>query len=180
MDGIAVRWQESMHSWRMQGVQGAGVPPLTLAGSDACIAVMTGACLPQGADTVIPVEDLETAGGHYHFKGNNPLECGQFVHPQGSDLSAGSPILEPPALLDARSLAVCATVGATHLEVSRRPRVAVLSTGQELDGPGSEHPLLGVSGKATINASAPSFISGTSRYSHASTCRTTWTLSRMP
>jgi molybdopterin molybdotransferase len=144
MDGIAVRRQESVQSWRVAGVQAAGVPPLTLHTADTCIAVMTGACLPEGADTVIPVEDLEHTGDMYHFKGSRTLECGQFVHQQGRDLSAGSPVLEPPLLLDARSLAVCATVGVTHLEVSRRPRVAVLSTGQELVAPDQKPPPWGI------------------------------------
>ncbi|HEU0206618.1 MAG TPA: gephyrin-like molybdotransferase Glp [Pseudolysinimonas sp.] len=99
------------------------------------IKVMTGAGLPEGADTVIPVEDTLTAGEHVWIARGRA--AGEFVREAGSDLRSSDTVVPHGVVLAPRHLAALAAAGITEVEVAARVRVAVLSTGSELVEPGA-------------------------------------------
>jgi len=137
MDGIALRYEAlaaGHTTFQIERTQLAGAAPQPLADPLAAIEIMTGAALPPGTDTVVRYEDLD-------FSADAPRRAtvrvapprqGHNVHPQGSDQPAGAPLLAPGLVLSPAELAVAATVGAATLAVARRPRVAVVSTGDEI------------------------------------------------
>jgi molybdopterin molybdotransferase len=137
MDGIAVAWQETITSWSIKGMQAAGTPRGKLAAGSAMEA-MTGAMLPDGADTVIPVEHLLLAKGRATLADGQTVRRGQNVHHQATDRRAGDVVLKAGTLLDGPALAVAASVGAIELSVIRRPRIRLISTGSELVDPSQQ------------------------------------------
>ena len=139
MDGIAVDnsgCRNGRRSFRMQGMQAAGDPPLRLAAVDACIEVMTGAVLPQGCDAVIPVEQLELANGQASLKPGTEIVDWQNVHRRATDGRQGELLLKVGTLLRAPEIAVAASAGMSRVRVSSQPTVIVISTGNELVEPG--------------------------------------------
>lgn len=132
MDGIAIRYEAREESLVSQGVQRAGIAMRALEKPNGCFEVMTGAVLPVGADTVIPVEQVVESKGTFSLSpGYAPIK-GQFIHRQGSDNGAGDVLLNPGRLLSAKEIAVVATCGYSKLEVSSIPRITIVSTGDEL------------------------------------------------
>jgi molybdopterin molybdotransferase len=137
MDGIAFAAAAgARRSFRVAGVQAAGAPPLTLPSADACIEVMTGAMLPLGCDTVVPVERIEVADGIATLESGYAPAPWQHVHRRASDALAGDVLLVPGTRLGAPEIAIAASAGLARLAVSRLPRIAVISTGDELVEPG--------------------------------------------
>lgn len=132
MDGVALSYAGPGRSYRVAGTQLAGQPAMTLASSDDCLEVMTGAMLPQGADTVVPVEGLRKQDGNISFDPRAVSAIGQFVHRRGSDCRVGDTLLEPGRTLRAPEIAVLATNGLTHVDVARIPSIGVVATGDEL------------------------------------------------
>jgi molybdopterin molybdotransferase len=92
--------------------------------------IFTGAPLPDGADAVAPQENVREEGGRLVVSG--PVETGAFVRPRGEDMRDGDRVLERGRVLSAADLGLLATVGRAMVTVIRRPRVGVLSTGDEL------------------------------------------------
>lgn len=136
MDGIAIAyrdWQAGVRDFRIAGIQAAGVPPLTLQEPGDCLEIMTGAVLSHGADTVIRYEDLdlESRPGWARVA---PIEVksAQNVHPRGSDRNAGDRITPAGSPLSPAEIGVAATIGKSHLLVKTLPKIAVLSSGDEL------------------------------------------------
>lgn len=105
----------------------------TLAKGQA-VAVMTGAPMPDGADTVLPVEEATLVGRSLRL--GHPVPAGRHVRRAGEDVPAGAPVLEAGATLGPAELALLAALGCSRVGVVRRPRVAVLTTGDELRLPG--------------------------------------------
>jgi len=137
MDGIAIAaGAGARRSFRIAGLQPAGSPPLTLHAADECIEVMTGAMLPVGCDTVVPVERIRVADGSAAFEDGYAPAPGQHVHRRASDARAGDVLLTPGTRLGAPEIAIAASAGLPRLMVARLPRVAVISTGDELVEPG--------------------------------------------
>ncbi|NBC22711.1 MAG: molybdopterin molybdenumtransferase MoeA [Gammaproteobacteria bacterium] len=131
MDGIALR-HTGARRLRVQGTQHAGDAPLELADDAGCIEIMTGAVLPPGADTVVPVERIRSEDGHVELEEGYEPEPGRFIHRRGSDHAAGTRLLEAGCLLGAPEIAVLASQGLASVGVGHRPPVAVISTGNEL------------------------------------------------
>jgi molybdopterin molybdotransferase len=137
MDGIALRYsslEAGQLTFSIERTQLAGAEPVRLANAHAAIEIMTGAALPPGADTVIRYEDLDfsdTPSRQATVRVAPPRQ-GHNVHAQGSDQPAGAQLLAPGLVLSPAEIAVAATVGAATLAVTRRPRVAVVSTGNEI------------------------------------------------
>ena len=131
MDGIAIRAGHA-RSFQQTGTQQAGMPALKLEYGDTCLAAMTGAVLPEGADTVIPIERLVPMETGYTLQDDYTPEPGQFIHRRGTDCHAGDILLEPGSRLNAPALAVLAANGVSQVEVMALPRVAIISTGDEL------------------------------------------------
>ncbi|HHQ14933.1 MAG TPA: molybdopterin molybdenumtransferase MoeA, partial [Chromatiales bacterium] len=95
MDGIAIRHAdlEKGRRFTVQGTQAAGMSALTLDSAGSCIEVMTGAVLPHGADTVIPVERIRREQNLAILDNDDLPAAGQFVHRQGSDHREGYGVL---------------------------------------------------------------------------------------
>jgi len=100
------------------------------ASSGMCFRIMTGGVVPVGADAVIPFEDAITCDRGLVL--TNPVRPGSGVTPTGSEARQEELILEPGDVLTPTRLALAAATGRQTLRVTRRPRVAVLATGDEL------------------------------------------------
>ena len=100
--------------------------------------IFTGAPLPEGADAVVIQEDCERDGDCVRFHG--PVPAGDNVRPRGNDIVAGSEVLAPGARLRPQELGLAASVGLARLQVVRRLRVAIFSSGDELVQPGEALP----------------------------------------
>ena len=96
--------------------------------------IFTGAPMPLGADAVVMQEQCEPVGDAVRI--NEVPTPGQWIRPQGEDVRRGAVVLARGARLTPQALGLAATVGAATLEVIRRPRVALFSTGDELVMPG--------------------------------------------
>lgn len=135
MDGIAIRHvavAAGVRSFRVIGTQGAGGDRVSIADDDSCVAIMTGAALPPGVDTVIPVERISRDADVVTLEaGYQPAE-GQFVHRRASDHPQGTALLAPGTLIGAPEMAILTIGGSASVEISRRPSIAVISTGDEL------------------------------------------------
>ena len=134
MDGIGIRFADlasGIQSFRVVGMQRAGQAQQTLTDSGTCLEVMTGAMLPIGADTVIRYEDSTIADGLATINITG-IRVGQHVHHRATDRRAGDELLSVGTRLGPSELAVAASVGQTMLTVTAVPRVALVSTGDEL------------------------------------------------
>ena len=133
-DGFACRAAEaSAHEFltiagatRAGGAPGGPLPP------HAAWEIMTGAPIPAGADAVVMVEHVETAGGSVRLLPPRSASAGDNIVPQGAQARAGDELLAPGAAITFAQIALAAECGAPVLEVFRRPRVAILATGDEL------------------------------------------------
>ena len=99
-------------------------------GPGQCAQIMTGAAVPPGADAVVMIEHTRPSTSRAVIE--RAVERGQNVVPRGSEARAGQRLLGPGARLGYAELALAAQVGQHQLEVFRRPRVAILSTGDEV------------------------------------------------
>jgi molybdopterin molybdotransferase len=98
------------------------------------VRIFTGAPLPSGADAVVIQEDTDLGETEVTIRAS--VSAGRFVRPAGLDFREGQVLLRAGTLLDARALALAAAMGHALLSVRRRPRVAILATGDELVRPG--------------------------------------------
>ncbi len=139
MDGIAIRsdtFVRGARRFRIQATQSAGVPPVKFEGGETAVEVMTGAVLPAGTDCVIPLEEYDLVDGVAALKekaSGTPL---RNVQRRGEDSELGVAMLTSGTRLDAPEIAVVASAGLGHVQVSRQPNVVVISTGDELVEPG--------------------------------------------
>jgi molybdopterin molybdotransferase len=93
-------------------------------------AIATGAPLPHGADAVIPVEDVEVKNGTIRI--TDAVTAGSSVFPPGDDARQGDCLAAVGEVVSAAMLGILAAAGVQHVEVFRRPRVAIVCTGDEL------------------------------------------------
>ena len=100
-----------------------------------CVEIATGAPLPDGADAVVMVEETERADGAA-VRVFTPVYPGQHVGKRAGDVSAGQSVLAGGAVLNASRIGVLAAIGTLEIDVYARPRVAILSTGNEIVDPG--------------------------------------------
>ena len=139
MDGVALESgavSAGRRSFRIAATLAAGDPPLTLADTAECIEVMTGAVLPTGCDSVIPVEDLTLAEGQAALAPQAQVEPWQNVHRRGSDTRQGTLLLSAGQRLRAPEIAIAASAGMARVRVASQPMLVVISTGNELIEPG--------------------------------------------
>jgi molybdopterin molybdotransferase len=112
------------------GESRAGVPFGKAMPPYACVAIFTGAELPAGADAVVMIEETRRKGSRVVFRG--APRAGQNVSHAAEILAVGKPVFEPRRRLSAVDLSVLAAVGREPVTVHRRPRVSILTTGDEL------------------------------------------------
>jgi molybdopterin molybdotransferase len=105
-------------------------------GPGQCIEVATGAPLPPGADAVVMVEETQSADGNV-VDVFTPVQPNQNIGRQGADIGRGQTVLRAGAFLNPSRAGALAALGLTHIEVYAKPRVAILSTGDEIVEPGS-------------------------------------------
>ena len=135
MDGIAIdhgAWQAGRRHYRIAGTQGAGAPAMSVSSPAECVEIMTGAMLPRGTDTVIPIERVTIEGDEAAVQASAAVSRRQFVHPQGSDRTAGSMVLRRGQRIGPAEVAILAGAGRARVRTAQPPRVAVVSTGDEL------------------------------------------------
>ena len=133
MDGYAVRGADVVVAparLRVIGEIAAGVVPAGAVGTGEAMRIMTGAPMPDGADTVVRVEDTDDGRQTVTITKTTPQ--GLSVRAAGEDLRAGETILRAGTVLRPSELGVLATLGRARITVVPRPRVTVLSTGDEL------------------------------------------------
>jgi molybdopterin molybdotransferase len=137
MDGYAVRAAEVAAASAaapvrlpVDGESRAGAAPTSVLAPATAMRIMTGAPLPHGADAVVRYEDTDS--GRDAVSITVAVKPGENVRASGEDMRSGEQVLSPGRRLRSADLAVCAALGFAQVEVHRRPRVAVLSTGDEL------------------------------------------------
>lgn len=140
MDGYAVRAADVAASPVTLPVAGliaatAGEPPALEPGT--AVRIMTGAPVPDGADAIVPVEDtVDTDALSERVSISRGRDAGEYVRDRGSDIRAGELLLAGGLRLEPRHLAALAATGITEIDVRGRARVAIITTGAELVGPG--------------------------------------------
>ena len=135
MDGIAISyssWKESRIIYHIEKCQRAGESQKILENTDNCLEVMTGATLPEGADAVIRYEDVNIANGSAVIEDGLKIEEMQNIHRKGTDCKRGDVIDEGCSMLNAPYSAIAAAVGLSKVQVSKRPHISLVSTGDEL------------------------------------------------
>jgi molybdopterin molybdotransferase len=134
MDGYAVAGDVPPGaSRRVAGTIAAGAAPGFVLEPPAAARIMTGAPVPAGADRIVPVE--RTDGGREEVVFHDGVPSGEHIRRRGEVMRAGDPLLPAGAPLTPGALALLATHGHGELPVRRRPRVAVLATGDEVVAP---------------------------------------------
>lgn len=137
MDGYAVRWDDVRHATADQPVAltileviQAGSVPVQVVTEGTASKIMTGAVIPPGADTVIRVEDTEEQDERVWIKRSERM--GAHIRASGEDIHRGQIVLEKGRVLQPADIGLLASVGRSLVLVHQRPRVAILSTGNEL------------------------------------------------
>ena len=133
MDGYALRHADAGQALPVSQRVAAGHAPEPLA-SGTCARIFTGGEIPPGADTVV-MQERVTMHEQLAIIPDD-IECGDNVRRRGRDVRAGTPLLEAGTRLEAAALGHLAGQGITQVAVHRRPRIALLSTGDEIVEPG--------------------------------------------
>lgn len=135
MDGYAVLAEDSSPWREVIGVQTAGAPISAEVTHGYAVRITTGAPVPRGANAVVRVEATEPTEDHVIIH-QPDVAVGENIRPIGFDLRSGERLLEAGTRLDAAALGLVASMGRNPVIVRRRPRVSILSTGDELVEPG--------------------------------------------
>lgn len=133
MDGYAVRSVDIRRcpsDLQLTGEIAAGSPVSVRVKPGTCVRILTGANVPPGADTVVMVEETEEKGDVVTVL--RTVKAGANIRLRGEEGRKGDLLLSPGTVLNASQIAVCAAVGRVTVRVHRRPRIAVLCTGEEL------------------------------------------------
>ncbi len=140
MDGFAVRVSDLTGSgpWRLpiQKIIAAGDSSDDVLKEGYAAKIMTGAPLPEGADSVIRIEDVSIDNDRVTIEKKPPE--GDFVRPVADDIKKGELLFERGVLLDPVAIGILASIGRAEVKVVPRPRITILSTGSELVMPGRE------------------------------------------
>jgi molybdopterin molybdotransferase len=134
MDGYAVETGPAGRTLEVVGESRAGSPAGRAVGRGQAIRISTGAAIPTGTGGVIRQEEVEELGGTIRTKAQT--SAGQHIREAGEDMRASTPVLTPGTLLGTAELGAAVSAGAGTVTVARRPRVAVVCTGDELREPG--------------------------------------------
>jgi molybdopterin molybdotransferase len=138
MDGYAVRGAEIVPGKPvfLAGTSQAGARFTGMMQSGECVRIFTGAPMPIGADAVIMQEQATARGNQVTFE--KPPRPGQSIRKRGNDFTEGKELLPAGVGLSPAMLNLAASANYAELQVARRPKLAVLATGDELVPPGSE------------------------------------------
>ena len=134
-DGFAVRatdCREAGAKLRVISEIRAGGAFAQTIGASECVQIMTGAAVPRGADAVVMIEHTRTGARETEVTIERTAEAGMNIVPRGSESQIGEVLLRVKTRIGYAEIAIAAQVGQTELEVYRKPRVAILSTGDEV------------------------------------------------
>lgn len=134
MDGIAIQYAQFSSGQRdffIESVAAAGEPQKKLVDKINCIEVMTGAPLPDNTDTVIRYEDITLKNGSAHID-ISEFDSNQNIHARGQDARQDEILLSEGIQLSPSEIALIASVGRSEIKVYANPRIAIISTGNEL------------------------------------------------
>jgi molybdopterin molybdotransferase len=149
VDGYAVRYEDLNGTgdtvMKINGRVMAGQSAIPQIGANEAVRIFTGAPMPAGADTVFMQEDTVEEGPNVRLP--HGLKRGANRRLRGEDIAAGSMAIPAGRVLDAQNITLAAALGLTSVEVRRRIRVAIFSTGDEVVEPGSK-----LSGGAVFDA----------------------------
>jgi molybdopterin molybdotransferase len=134
MDGFAIRSGPAGRALRIVGESRAGSPSRAAVGDGEAVRISTGAAVPDGADAILPAESAGDDGDTVTVQ--EDVRAGNHVRGPGEDLRAGATVLAAGALLGPAELGLIVEAGRATVRCGRRPRVAVLATGDELVAPG--------------------------------------------
>jgi len=133
MDGYACRNEDLSNELEVIEIIGAGHEPTKVIGKNQCSKIMTGAKVPEGADTVIVIEAVQELSENkikYRAKTSKSNIC--YL---AEDVKVGDKLIDEGTKVEAKHIAVLASVGKTEVEVYTLPKIAVISTGDELVEP---------------------------------------------
>ncbi|MBB5342563.1 molybdopterin molybdotransferase MoeA [Tunturibacter empetritectus] len=132
-DGFALRASDTASSLKVVGQvrageqwQGGTLEP------NAAIEIMTGAPIPEGADAVVMIEHIERNQDSIRLLAGRTIRSGENIVPQGSEARAGQTVLPPGTPIEGAEIALAASCGYSNLHVFRKPKVAIVATGDEL------------------------------------------------
>jgi molybdopterin molybdotransferase len=134
MDGVAINYEaieNGVSTFRIKATQAAGDEPVDIEEHTECVEIMTGAMLPGSTNTVIRYEDLELRAGLATLV-TNEIRRGQNVHYKGKDKKQDDLVAAIGEVITPALIGLLASVGESELRVKKLPRVAILSSGNEL------------------------------------------------
>ncbi|RLF63107.1 MAG: molybdenum cofactor biosynthesis protein [Thermoplasmata archaeon] len=146
-DGYAVKAEDTFGASRINpktlrivGRVLAGEEPKVRVSHGAAVEIATGAMIPEGADAVVPVEETELSEDGKHVIIYRAVHPGYDVSKRGEDIKKGDLVLRRGTLLKPAQIGVLAALGLTKVRVYRKPKVAVIPTGDEVISPGKPLP----------------------------------------
>ncbi|NHO33850.1 molybdopterin molybdotransferase MoeA [Acetobacter fallax] len=154
MDGYAVRAADTAAGTNLliTGEAPAGHPSDQTVTAGTCVRLFTGSVMPSGADAVLIQEN--TTRNSDRITVTQPVAPGRFIRPHGQDFTRGQPVIPAGKRLSARDIGLAAAAGCPWITVRRRPRVAILSTGDEIVLPGDTVPPGSIIGSAAFMLAA--------------------------
>ena len=135
MDGIAISydaWQKGQRTFNVEAIIPPGMAPKPLKNHSHCVRIMTGAVIPRGCDCVIPIEQIHLEGDTAQCKDWTMIKKFQSIRLQAADRKKGDILLKAGCRLWAPHIGIAASVGKVKIKVSALPKIAVISTGDEL------------------------------------------------
>ncbi|MCB1077143.1 MAG: molybdopterin molybdotransferase MoeA, partial [Verrucomicrobiae bacterium] len=142
MDGYAVRWREAGAGakLRVTGEQAAGLDARLSLQSGEAIRIFTGAPIPEGADAVVMQEDVRRSEDGKEIEILETVEPGEWIRRKGADVCVGQRILDQGVSLTPARIGLVASQGWATVKVRPKPRIGIVTTGDEVVEPGSVAP----------------------------------------
>ena len=128
----------------MEEVIEPGRAPTTNLPAGQAVAIATGAVIPRGANAVVKIEDTHYLSDSNEVVVQRAVSAGENISFSGSDIACGEVVLRSGQILSSREIGVLAAIGFAEVQVIRQPRVAVISTGNEIFAPGTPLPPAGI------------------------------------
>ncbi len=140
MDGYALMMAESSAraDYRIIGESAAGNPFKGAIQKEQAVKIFTGALIPEGADSVIIKEETKIDGDMLTYQGDKPLQKGGYIREKGLDFKKHALCLQKYTILNPRHLALMASMNIAECAVFQRPKIAIISTGDELRKVGTQ------------------------------------------
>ncbi len=135
MDGIAIHtgaYDKGVREFVVEKVIAAGDKPYKLKKAEHCVQIMTGAVLPQGVNTVVPVEQVQIQTDMATLKDWTLIKPKQNIRFLGTDAKKGQLLIKAGGVIRAPHIGVLASVGKNTVKVTCQPKIAIISTGDEL------------------------------------------------